>query len=332
MIDGKEVTQEEEREHFFAQERAAEERAAKELAQKNNMKYADAASTKVYIGLNADINSSFSGQNEQKDFLRTMLRDPRHASTDSQTKPYEERIEELRRLGLNAAGFPIHYPSASNFMSKENQRSGYYSDMQPFRNVMAQEGGQFNGMPHFGGPYSNSQQFQNQHVVAQDRVQMGGMPHFGGPYPNSQGFKNQNVMTREGGRIGGMPHFGGYKDTRVYKAGPSVAAPLHQARGHGYVPQYDGAMDSGSSTTPASTEASSEASSRRSSGQDARVGNQTGSKAPMNAAAPPFFYEPARRFPSFEGVHYEAVDKFFNTIREEERAEIAKYKAQFPLM
>lgn len=282
-----------------------------------------------------------------------MLRDPRHSSTDSQTKAHEDRIEELRRLGLNAAGFPINYYPASNSVNKENQRSGTYSAAPQFQNLMATAGGPIggmqpfggsypstqqlqNGMPreaeriggmqHFGGSYSGTQQFQN--MMARERERSGGMQQFGGPYLGTE--QLQKAATQGGQRSGGMQHFGGYSDSRIYKAGPSVGAPLYQARGH--VPQYDGATDSLSPEAPASNAASSEASSRRSSGQMTRTGTQAGAKGPMSATAPSFFYEPVRRFPTSEGLHYEAVDKFFNTIREEERAEIAKYKAQFPLM
>ena len=148
-----------------------------------------------------------------------------------------------------------------------------------------------------------------------------------GSYSDTERF--QNMMAREGGRNGGMQHFGGYNDGRHYKAGPSVGAPVYHARGH--VPQYDGAMDSLSSDAPANIEGSSEASSRRSSGPVTRAGNQVGSKKPLNAMAPSF-HDPVRRFPVSEGGHYEIVDKFFNAVREEEREEIAKYKAQSPLM
>lgn len=282
-----------------------------------------------------------------------MLRDPRHASADSQMKSPEDRIEELRQLGLNSAGFPINYYPASDSLNKENQRSGTYPVTPQFQNEMATAVRPIGGMQHFGGPYSATQQFQ--HVMPRDGEGIGGMQHFGGSYSGTQ--QSHNMMAREGERSGGMQHFGGpysgteqlqkaatqggqrsggmqhfggYNDSRAYKAGPSVGAPLYQARRH--VPQYDGAMDSLSSEAPVSTEASSEASSRRSSGQVTRAGPQAGAKAPISATAPYFFYEPVRRFPISEGLHSEAVDKFFNTIREEERAEIAKYKAQFPLM
>lgn len=199
-----------------------------------------------------------------------MLSDNRHPSADAHTKT-SEWSEELRRHGLNSAGFPLGSTTPLSSVNKENKRSGSYSDTQQF----------------------------------------------------------QNVKTREGERTGAMQSVGGYKDARIFKAGPSIGAPLYEARGH--VPQYDGAMDSLSSGAPAKTEASSEASSRRSSGQVYRPGTQAGSKASFNAMAPSF-YEPVRRFPASEGIHYEAVDRFFNTVREEERAEIAKYKAQFPFM
>lgn len=235
--------------------------------------------------------------------MQAMLRDPRHSSTDSQTKSHEERVEELRRRGFNAAGFSIHYSPASSIVNDENQRSGSYSSTHKIQNVMAREGERIGGMQHFGGFGSGAQQ-------------------------------SQNAMARGGERIGEMQPFGGYKDSRMYKAGPSVGVPLYQARGH--VPQYDGAMDSLSSevtaTTETSSEASSEASSRRSSRQVTRVGTQAGAKAAMNAMAQSFVYDSMRRFPTTEAVHYEAVDRFFNTIREEERAEIAKYRALNYLM
>ena len=147
-----------------------------------------------------------------------------------------------------------------------------------------------------------------------------------GSYSGSD--QHQKAMA-EGRRTSRMQNFGGYTNARIYKAGPSVAGPFYQARGH--VPQYDGAMDSPSPDTAPVNGGSSEGSIRRSSGQVARAGAQAGSKVSLNAMAPSF-YEPTRRFPASAGLHYEAVDKFFNTIREEERAEIARYKAQFPLL
>ncbi|KAI9874961.1 MAG: hypothetical protein M1830_009081 [Pleopsidium flavum] len=208
--------------------------------------------------------ASTSNSNNQKDFLRTMLKNPRYSAPGNDFADFQTRVdEELRKAGRNADGTPNSHASLSSSANKENQKSGYHFNPERFRQMMARDKG----------------------------------PTYNATHPN------------------------GPQDTRIHKGQSSVASPLYQARGQ--LPQYDGAADSLSTGAAASSD--------RASDQANHAKAKAGS-AVVVPTVPPFLYEPSRRFPVSERLHQQAINGFFKSVRDEEREEIAKYQAQFPLM
>ncbi len=114
----------------------------------------------------------------------------------------------------------------------------------------------------------------------------------------------------------------------LHKAGPSVAAQFYEVQGH--LPQYDGAADSLSSGVGSSNDRASDQPNSVPSKTKSPISLKVDSTVPSKYVAS-YPSQNGLGRPALNAVHFAKVNGFFDTIREEEREEIAKYKARFPL-
>ncbi len=189
--------------------------------------------------------------------------------------------------------------------------------------------------------YSNGNDFANFAGRVDEELRKGGRYEDGTPkgHAAASGFLDKEnrkslsqsdteefnkVMARERERAANMQN---QDASRLHKAGASVAAQYYQARGH--LPQYDGAADSLSSGVGSSHDHSSNQPKSATSKTESLVSLKVDSTVPAKHVAPSSTQATLRKS-ALDSLHFARVNEFFDTIREEERQEIAKYKARYP--